>query len=151
MAIGSRIRRLREELGINQQELADRADLTQATISRIESGRVEQLKSDALRQLADALRVTVDYLLGRSREVSSEQLLESDPDAEQLVQLYGELTPENRRRVLEFAWFLRLSRAMDLEQLGQLQKLLGTSRSSNLVDRQIAILRMLADLSGTDE
>jgi len=37
-AIGEAIRRLREERGLSQSELAKRSRLTQATISRIESG-----------------------------------------------------------------------------------------------------------------
>lgn len=133
---------------MNQQELADRAGLTQATISRIESGRVEQLKSDALKQLAEALRVTMDYLVGRTSEVSSERLLESDPEAEELVQIYGELSPKNRRRIVEFAWFLTLSEQMDIEELGRLRELLGSKDRSDPIDRQIAILRSLANLSG---
>ena len=133
---------------MNQQELADRAGLTQATISRIESGRVEQLKSDALKQLAEALRVTMDYLVGRTTEVSSERLLESDPEAEELVEIYGELSPKNRRRIVEFAWFLTLSEQMDIEELGRLRELLGSKDTSDPIDRQIAILRSLANLSG---
>lgn len=37
-AIGEAIRRLREQRGFSQSELAKRSRLTQATISRIESG-----------------------------------------------------------------------------------------------------------------
>jgi len=37
-AVGEAIRRIREERRLSQAELADRARLTQATISRIESG-----------------------------------------------------------------------------------------------------------------
>ncbi len=37
-AIGEAIKRLREERGLSQSELAKRSRLTQATISRIESG-----------------------------------------------------------------------------------------------------------------
>ena len=37
-AVGQAIRRIREEQRLSQAELADRARLTQATISRIESG-----------------------------------------------------------------------------------------------------------------
>ena len=133
---------------MNQQELADRAGLTQATISRIESGRVEQLKSDALKQLAEALRVTMDYLVGRTSEVDAQDLLGSDPEAEELVRLYGELSPQNRRRMVEFAWFLSLSEQMDIEELGRLRELLGAGDTSEPIDRQIAILRSLANLSG---
>ena len=132
---------------MNQQELADRAGLTQATISRIESGQVEQLKSEALKQLAEALRVTMDYLVGRTGEVSLEELLGSDPAAEELVRLYGKLSPEHRRRIVEFAWFLTLAEQINIEELGRLRELLGSTEMSDPVDRQIAILRSLANLS----
>jgi ribosome-binding protein aMBF1 (putative translation factor) len=44
----------RGELGLSQQELADRADTTKSAISRVESGR-HPVTVQTLRKLADAL------------------------------------------------------------------------------------------------
>lgn len=51
---GSRIRQRREALGLSQKELADRCDVTQQTISRIEMGAVlprDTLKIELAKQL----------------------------------------------------------------------------------------------------
>jgi transcriptional regulator with XRE-family HTH domain len=51
---GRQIRRRREALGISQRELAERCDVTQQTISRIEIGAVlprDALKIELARQL----------------------------------------------------------------------------------------------------
>ena len=57
MSIGATVRYVRAERGLSQKELADKAGVTQATISRLESGRIKELKSDTLRLLADTLNV----------------------------------------------------------------------------------------------
>ena len=64
--LGSKIRELRLARGLNQRQLADAAHLTQATISRIEQGKIYQLKSSALAGLAAALDVSVDSLIGKT-------------------------------------------------------------------------------------
>lgn len=148
MSISQRVSRLREELGMSQQVLAEQSGITQATISRLESGHVEQLKSRALARLADALHVTMDYLAGRTADVTTDGLLQSDPDAAGLMEAYRRLTPENRRRLMEYAWFLRFSERMSLEQLGHLEHLMTESTDLTGVDRQIAILRALAEVGG---
>ena len=58
-----RIKELRKSRGILQGELADRINVSQATISGWENGKIEP-SMDALRQMADFFDVSVDYLLG---------------------------------------------------------------------------------------
>lgn len=67
MTFARKVKEEREKLGINQKQLVEASDISQATISRIESGRMEQLKSRTLKRLADALGVTVDYLVQDDR------------------------------------------------------------------------------------
>lgn len=61
--IGERITEARLEAKLSQRELARRANITEATLSRYESGAREP-KAAALGQLAQVLNVSVDYLLG---------------------------------------------------------------------------------------
>jgi len=49
MSLGERVIILREKRGMNQKQVSDASGITQATISRIESGQVKQLKSEALK------------------------------------------------------------------------------------------------------
>ena len=65
---GERIRTLRKQRGLNQDQLAELASLNRVTIAKYESGRVEP-GAQALARIADALEVSTDALLGRSEEI----------------------------------------------------------------------------------
>lgn len=59
----NRIKELRKENGLNQQELADEMQTTRVTISNWENGK-HALKTDKVQQLADFFGVSVPYLMG---------------------------------------------------------------------------------------
>ena len=63
--IAQRISRARRYLNINQKELAQKANITEASLSRYENG-IREPKSAVLTRLAEALEVSTDYLLGLS-------------------------------------------------------------------------------------
>ncbi|MEG1310909.1 MAG: helix-turn-helix transcriptional regulator [Romboutsia sp.] len=65
--IAQRISRARRYLNINQKELAQRANITEASLSRYENG-IREPKSAVLSRLAEALEVSTDYLLGLSED-----------------------------------------------------------------------------------
>ena len=64
MSLGSTLKALRQKRSFNQKTLSTLSDVSQATISHIETGRVHQLRSSALKNLADALGVSVDFIMG---------------------------------------------------------------------------------------
>lgn len=75
MAIGNKIRQLREEKGLNQEQLAELAGKSVNTIKNIESGKHEpDLKT--LRAMAKALSVKVTSLLDEAHSASTQDLLE---------------------------------------------------------------------------
>lgn len=76
MPLGKTLKALRQKRGLNQKSLSLLSGVSQATISRIEIGRVRQLRSRALKSLADALNVSVDFLMGDN------EVFASNPDAE---------------------------------------------------------------------
>ncbi len=63
MSLGRNLKDLRHKQSLNQQDLSDRSGVSQATISRIETGRVRQPGSSALKGLANALGVSTDSLM----------------------------------------------------------------------------------------
>lgn len=63
MSLGRNLKELRQKQSLNQKDLSDRSGVSQATISRIETGRVRQPGSSALKSLADALCVSTDSLM----------------------------------------------------------------------------------------
>lgn len=69
MTLGNRIHSRREELGLNQAELAEKSKLTQASISRIESGIIAP-KATTLIALAIALDLAPNEFLKEERGAS---------------------------------------------------------------------------------
>jgi transcriptional regulator with XRE-family HTH domain len=65
--LGRRIAVRRTWRDWTQQELANRAHLTQATVARIEKGQKPGVHVQTLLAIADALGVSPNYLLGRSQ------------------------------------------------------------------------------------
>lgn len=61
--LADRLSSARQAAGLLQRELAQRAGLDQSHLARVESGD-RGLSSDALREVAKALRVSVTYLMG---------------------------------------------------------------------------------------
>ena len=62
--LGDKIEARRKILGISQKELAQRAGITEASLSRyINNARLP--KTEYLKKIADALHTTTDFLLGK--------------------------------------------------------------------------------------
>jgi len=66
--LGSRIKRLREELGISQQRLAVFLGVSRSTISQIEIG-VRKVSADELLKLSEIFNISVEQLLGLRKEL----------------------------------------------------------------------------------
>ena len=60
--MGERIIQCRKSLGLTQEQLAEKADLTTQAISLFESGK-RAMRPDSLLKLATALNCSTDYLL----------------------------------------------------------------------------------------
>lgn len=65
-----RLREARKARSFTQEELAEKADISRVMISRYETGSVIPTV-DVLISLADALDVSIDYLLGRDGRFST--------------------------------------------------------------------------------
>jgi transcriptional regulator with XRE-family HTH domain len=65
--LGSNLRRIRIERGLSQGQLAERAVMADATISRIERNRLDP-SAALITKLATALKVSADDLLGAIKE-----------------------------------------------------------------------------------
>ncbi len=109
MNIGEKIIISRQKLGLNQKQLAEKSGLTQATISRIEKDKdgIKELRATALRKLAKALGVTVDYLVGNSAEISPPDLIRGDSRAEDLIMAYNAFNQTEREALGKFAEYLK--------------------------------------------
>jgi len=106
MELGQKITFLRKKRRMNQKQLAEASGLTQATISRIESGDVTELRTHTFKRLAEALGVTVDYLIGKTEKISPSDIIESDTDAQIIFRGYERLDAEGKKQLKDFVKFL---------------------------------------------
>jgi len=97
---GERLRRIREEKRMNQTDLAARTGFQPSAISHFESGR-RSPSFDNLKKLADALAVTIDFLLGRESVPTT-----AGPVAEKLFRNFQKMTAEDQDDLAKFAAML---------------------------------------------
>lgn len=86
-SIGYRISKARRFMNINQKELAKRANITEGSLSRYEND-IREPKAAALMQLAEALNVSTDYLLGLSDEMNVQSSNLSDKTNDEFEEIY---------------------------------------------------------------
>ncbi len=80
---------------MTQSELAKTIGISQQEISRYENGEVK-VPINYIIDLANACKVSVDYILGREELKKEEQL-----DKDNILFFYNQLTNENKIRVIE--------------------------------------------------
>ena len=107
MKIGQRIKVLREKAGWSQTRLAEASGVPQPTISRIEQGKVRDVKSEDLKRLATALGVSVDDLVADIGEPKLNIVMDSNVLA--ILEIYANLPAAKRVHLLDFARYLEQS------------------------------------------
>ncbi len=105
-----RLRKARQDKGLSQSELAERAGFQPSAISHFETG-TRAPSFDNLRKLADALGVSIDYLLGRQAESTA-----AGPVAEQLYRDFKKLSSSDQETVAGMAKMLAEKHARQREQ-----------------------------------
>lgn len=97
MTIGERIKLRRKELGLSQEELANRlGNKSRASVCTVEKDK-EDMTTTRIRQYADALETTPAYLMGWSDQVipeSKDSRKQSEERAKKLYEMYANATPE---------------------------------------------------------
>jgi transcriptional regulator with XRE-family HTH domain len=117
--LGRIIKERREELGLSQRDVvsqierAGREQVSQATVSAIESGKTKQPKASTLQEIARVLDLDAEYLkvLAGIRNVDAVIFNEGHEIAhieakrqtriQQLVRVYETLAPEDQAKILE--------------------------------------------------
>lgn len=104
-----RLKDLREEKGVSQQQLANILGISQGSVGNWESG-IREPNFETIKKIADYFAVSTDYLLGRTDEPnqSTDQQLEGIEFA-----LFGEikeLTEDEKQDILNFVKFTKSQR-----------------------------------------
>ena len=101
----TRLKELRKELGLTQEELGEQVGLANNTNSRYETGSNEPTKFETWHKLADFFNVPVDYLLGISKDRSTltiDDLNSEEQEAyERITDMLSQEYPQTRP---EFNW-----------------------------------------------
>jgi transcriptional regulator with XRE-family HTH domain len=106
MPLSEKVNQLRRSLKLTQRQLADKTSITQATLSRIEKGKVQNLRVSTLVKLASALNTTVDYLTDKTNEISLPDLILSDPNAQLLWISFKKLSLISQNELVKYAKYL---------------------------------------------
>jgi predicted ATPase/transcriptional regulator with XRE-family HTH domain len=113
---GARLRRLREEAGLSQEELADRAGLSSHAVSALERGTRTRPYPHTIRSLADALRVGDDERAALIAAVPTRARAAASATAGEVTGA-GDVAPTGRSRELPVPTTELLGRERDLERV----------------------------------
>lgn len=105
-SLGERVKSLRENMRMTQQELGNIVELHGSNIGRIENGKVFP-SSDVLLKMAIYFGVSCDWLL--TGEDAKTQICDNADEAN-LIRLYRQLSPKDKDNIQELIEF-KLSRA----------------------------------------
>lgn len=92
MTIGERLRHLRLQNNLTQEELGNKIGVKKQTIEKYEKGLIKNIPEDKRKQLAQILKVSEPYFLGLT-----------EIEDENLTRLWGCLNEVGRSRLLEYA------------------------------------------------
>ena len=107
--LATRLREVREYLGLSQQYVADKTGIARSAVSDIERG-LRKVDSLELRKLARLYMYPVGYFLGEE---------EVDEEVRTLARAVTDLTDDDRAEVVRFAQFLRYSAETDRKRQQQ--------------------------------
>ncbi len=94
MEIGANIRKIREEPGIKQQEIADLINMHRSNYSNIENDQRE-ISVSALNKVAQFFNITVDQLINLDKNIPQEIQIQDKSTLEQL-KLIQELNEDDK-------------------------------------------------------
>lgn len=96
--LGERIRLRREQIGLNQMDLAVNADIAQSQVSKYEGDVLP--RADILIKLAGALDTSVDWLLGLTDDINGIAGKDDLSEAEIYILQWWRSKPADEREVL---------------------------------------------------
>lgn len=110
MLLSEHLRQIRERKGWTQNHLAEVSGVPQPSIWRLEKGLILNPKTSLLRKLAEALGVTMDYLLREEEKPSFDEVLRDDEVGQAIFRGYEELDEQGRDQLKSFTDWLNEQR-----------------------------------------
>ena len=97
--LGSRIKKAREAAGLSQSDLAERTEINQGHISRLESGYFPRSNIHLIGRIAKVLGVTVDSLMSGKKEMVL------STDEKKILDFYRPLSKQKKKEVQNYLVF----------------------------------------------
>ena len=125
VALGSRIRLRRRELGFSQEQLARAVGITFQQVQKYEHG-TNRVSFSRLVEISQALRCGVMQIIGDLDQQQSSQTFSrhvdclNEPGAAELLEAYASInSPKHRRAILNLARQLAEGRTAELYEVSQ--------------------------------
>lgn len=115
--LGDRIKQLRKEKDLTQEEMADQLSLNRATISNWEIDRASP-DAKTIIQLADFFNVTVDYLMG----ISDSPQTNFSPKADKLLKAISLAEELPEEKITELADILEVFIDLQMRKMQEKKK-----------------------------
>ena len=100
--IGNRIKSRRKNLDLTQKQLGKIVNLSEGSISKYESGKIEDVTTTKLNKFAEALNVDITWLLGveLNRTSPERHSTVGTRKDDRLIELWRQLPPEKQQKML---------------------------------------------------
>ena len=100
--IGNRIKSRRKNLDLTQKQLGKIVNLSEGSISKYESGKIEDVTTTKLNKFAEALNVDITWLLGveLNRTSPERHSTVGTRNDDRLIELWRQLPPEKQQKML---------------------------------------------------
>ena len=114
ISIGALLKKRRTELSLTQRQVANQVGVTEATVSRWESGDIDNMRRDKIAGLANALRVSPLLIMGMDdtyqlyNPVNREEL--------ELLDDYRDVPAEDKGMIRSVLKRLKVGRQSDINQ-----------------------------------
>lgn len=143
MCLYQRIKARREELGLSQEELANRLGYkSRSTINKIESG-VNDIPQSKIKAFADALNTTPGYLMGWAEQSDTSKVISTDEN--NLIQTYNKLNYLGKREAIKRIIELTQIPKYTTEEKDYLMPI--AAHNDNITDEELELINQdLADM-----
>ena len=103
MTTGERIRQLRIQHQMTQEEIGEKVGVQKAAIYKYENGLIVNLKRSTLEKLAIVLETTPTYLMGLEDDENDSSILsELTPQQSALLSSFDQLNEEGQQKAVDY-------------------------------------------------